>query len=88
MEKFESTAEVGDLVKCYDFRPMEGRPERFVVGRVVEKGFLTEYSMVGYRVAVLKDTVFTGEDMRDEIATAFEMMFGEFDGRITKVETV
>lgn len=85
--KFEATAEVGDLIKCYDFEPHPDRQDRYVVGRVLEKGFLTDFSIHGYRIAVLKDTVFTGEDMRDEVVTAFEMMFGEHDDRITKVET-
>lgn len=88
MQKFEAVAEVGDNVKCYDFEPMEGRTERYVVGRVVEKGFLAEYGFKGYRVAVIKDTMWPGEDAREEIAAPFQTMFLEFDNRITKVEAV
>jgi len=87
MQKFEATAEVGDTVKCYDFEPFPGREERYVVGRVVEKGLITDYGIQGYRVAVLKDTVWPAGE-RTEIVAPFETMFLEFDGRITKVEAV
>jgi len=88
MQRFEAVADVGDTVKCYDFEPMVGRTERYVVGRVVEKGFLKDCGFKGYRVIVLKDTMWTGEDAREEIAAPFQKMFLEFDGRITKVEEV
>lgn len=88
MQKFEAVAEVGDTVKCYDFEPMEGREERYIVGRVIEKGFLEDYGFKGYRVDVLEDTMWPGKDARDEIAAPFQTMFLEFDNRITKVEAV
>lgn len=87
MKKFEATAEVGDLVKCYDFEPMEGRPERYVVGRVVEKGWIADYFIQGYRVEVLEDTCYPA-GARDEIVAPFEVMFLEHDVRITRVEAV
>lgn len=87
MKKFEATAEVGDLVKCYDFEPMEGRRERFVVGRVVEKGWIADFCLQGYRIEVLEDTCYP-EGGRDEIVAPFEVMFLEHDTRITKVEAV
>jgi hypothetical protein len=87
MQKFEAVAEVGDTIKCYDFEPFPGREERYVVGRVTEKGFLAEYGFAGYVVEVLKDTVFPAGE-RTEIVAPFQTMFMEFDGRITKVEAV
>lgn len=87
MKKFEAVAEVGDIVKCYDFEPMEGRPSRYIVGRVVEKGFISGYSIQGYRVAVLEDTCYP-EDPRDEIVAPFQVMFLEHDQRISKMEAV
>jgi len=85
--KFEATAEVGDLIKCYDFEPFPGREERYVVGRVTEKGWIADHSVQGYRVEVLKDTVWP-DDERTEIVAPFQVMFLEFDQRITKVEAV
>lgn len=87
MKKFENAAEVGDLIKCYDFEPMDGRPERYVVGLVVEKGWISDFGLQGYRVEILKDTCYP-EGERDEIVAPFEVMFLEHDMRITKVEAV
>lgn len=38
MISFADIANVGDLIKAYDVPPMDGMPERFVVGVVVAKG--------------------------------------------------
>jgi hypothetical protein len=38
MLKFENTANVGDVIKAYDFEPMSDRPDSYLIGRVMEKG--------------------------------------------------
>ena len=38
MLKFESVAEVGQIIKAFDFRPMTDRPDSYLVGEVLEKG--------------------------------------------------
>ncbi len=38
--KFENTAVVGDTIIAYDFEPMEGRGDSYIVGRVVAKGWI------------------------------------------------
>jgi len=38
MLKFENTANVGDTIRAYDFRPMSDRPDSYLEGEVIEKG--------------------------------------------------
>ena len=38
MLKFEKTAEIGDLIKAYDFQPMSDRGDSYIVGKVTDKG--------------------------------------------------
>ena len=38
MLKFEGTANVGDTIRAYDFRPTPDRPDSYLVGEVVSKG--------------------------------------------------
>ena len=38
MLKFENTANVGDMIRAYDFEPMSDRPDSYLVGEVLEKG--------------------------------------------------
>ena len=38
MLKFENTANVGDMIRAYDFEPMPDRPDSYLVGEVLEKG--------------------------------------------------
>jgi hypothetical protein len=89
----ENTAEVGDLVKVYDFKPMSDRPSMYVVGRVVSKGFVDVMfdengvpyggGFSGYTIKVYHDTMFDNGE-RDEIVTPFEAGFMDWDGRISK----
>ena len=38
MLKFEETAEIGDLIKAFDFQPFPGRLVSYLVGHVIAKG--------------------------------------------------
>lgn len=78
MLKFEGKFSVGDMVRAYDFIPMEGCPDRFV------EGVVREINHDGYVIEVTKDTVFT-KNPRPEILAPFEVFFMEFDERISKV---
>lgn len=88
---FKNTAEVGDMIKSIDFKPMADRPTSFVVGKVIEKG-ITANGFAGFTVQVTK-RVWGGEEIeadgglstKDVIMTPFEMLFGDFDNRITKI---
>ena len=90
MLKYESTAEVGDLIKAYDFEPMPDRAECYVVGIVIEKGTVAgPYGMVkAYAispVATCWDGVITPELGEENIINVpFETSL-DWDGRVTKV---
>jgi len=86
MLKYENTAEIGDVIKAYDFEPLEGRPDHFIVGRVIKKGDVIHpehgVSMFkGFHIEI------TGADSDDDSRIGdigyvpFETTF-DYDGRI------
>ena len=89
MLKFENTAEVGDLIRAYDFEPMPDRPDTYVTGWVKEKGAIflpmdetgiPRYVCDGYTILCQYDT---NENRTGEtIYVPFEMGFTDFDGRV------
>ena len=76
-------ASVGDVVRSWDFKPMEGRGDCYVEGIVFKK----EDGV--YHIAV-QNRVFDGEEVGAQsgemVQTAFETLFMEWAGRITKLE--
>jgi len=82
MLKFENVAEVGDSVKAYDFQPMEGRPDRFLVGKVTAKG-KTPLGFAGYTVTVTESSI--PNRVGEEMFVPFGMVFDEWEGRVSKV---
>lgn len=82
MLKFENVAKVGDSIKAYDFRPMEGRPDRFLVGKVTAKG-KTPLGFAGYTVTVTESTI--PNRVGEEMYVPFGMVFDEWDDRVSKV---
>ena len=100
MLKFENTANVGDVIKAYDFEPMSDRPDSYLLGEVLEKGpiyakphYTAErevYMCDGYTVFV-KDSV-TGSLNHDIervgriMYVPFEMAMSDFDGRVEVVQ--
>ena len=99
MLKFENTAEVGDVIKAFDFQPMEGREDSYLIGRVVAKGPIygkpfpemerEVYICDGYTVYVTDSVsgsdVYDIERMATEIFVPFEMSITDFDERVTVV---
>ena len=92
MLKFENTAEVGDMIRAYDFEPMPDRPDTFVEGQVEAKGPIfakfeedgPEYYICdGYTILCSKDTNGSREGIK--IHVPFEMGFTDFDGRLTRI---
>ena len=81
--KFENTAEVGDTIKAFDFEPIPGRGQSFIMGVVTAKG-MTEYGVKGYTIDVGVDSVYQ-EDPRTVAVVPFQVMFLEFDNRVTKI---
>jgi hypothetical protein len=100
MLKFENVANVGDVIKAYDFEPMSDRPDSYLVGEVLEKGpiyakphYTAErevYMCDGYTVFV-KDSV-TGRLEHDIervgriMYVPFEMAMSDFDNRVEVVQ--
>jgi len=87
MLKFENVAEVGEVIKALDFRPMADRPDNYIVGRVIAKGDMGMCE--GYKVVVLNSETGCEEYDVKRIATEmivpFEMSMLEHDTRVTKL---
>lgn len=88
MLKFEKVANVGDVIRGYDFKPMFGRNDCYVEGKVVE--ITTEMGYKAFKVECLKD-VFDGEvrttkgegsRVGQRIYVPMQTDFMEFDARI------
>ena len=81
----ESKAEVGEVIRSYDFQPMSDRPESYIEGIVIKK---TDSSFV---IAV-QNRVFAGESEQaavgETVETPFQMFFGEFDNRIQSLGAI
>jgi hypothetical protein len=82
MLKFANIAKVGDTIRAYDFKPMLGREDCFVEGRVVKidnKGYDC------FVIEVTKDSWSDAEDkgrVGKQVFVPFEVSFMEFDARV------
>lgn len=82
MLKFANIAKVGDTIRAYDFKPMVGREDCFVEGRVVKidnKGYDC------FVIEVTKDSWSDAEDkgrVGKQVFVPFEVSFMEFDARV------
>ena len=83
MMNYENVAEVGDSIKAYDFRPMEGRPDLFLIGTITAKG-KTPNGFAGYTVTVTESAGYE-ERVGLEMYVPFGGVFDEWDGRVSKV---
>jgi len=93
MLKFESVANVGDVIKAFDFQPMEGRDDSFITGVVLAKGDMIseveEGRFVnigqGYTIKVIHSESgsekFDAQRVSTEIYVPFETTF-DHDGRV------
>ena len=93
MLKFENTAEVGDMIRAYDFEPIPGRPEFYVTGKVIEKGPIYAPIRTGEEPRYICEgyTIVCHTDMDDDrrygqtIYVPFEMSLTDFDNRIENI---
>jgi hypothetical protein len=82
MLKFANIAKIGDTIRAYDFKPMLGREDCFVEGRVVKidnKGYDC------FVIEVTKDSWSDAEDkgrVGKQVMVPFEVSFMEFDARV------
>lgn len=82
MLKFEKVAQVGDVIRAYDFKPMLNREDIYLEGVVLE--FSDEPGFMAFKVRVINDVLASGKGKRvDEIVfVPMEVYFMEWDGRI------
>lgn len=98
MLKFEALANIGDVIKAYDFMPFEGRPDVYMVGKVIAKGDIyvdrdfgdgvvrNVYLCKGYTVEIIDADDDTREERVGDIGyVPFEVTMLEYDGRIERV---
>ncbi len=81
-----TTVNIGDCIKAYDFQPREDVGERYLVGLVLDKGFMPEVGTHGYTVEVRTQSPSNKEDGIYEVSQTvyvpFKTLF-DFDGRIS-----
>jgi len=87
MMKFAETAEIGDLIKAFDFQPMSDRGDSYIVGKVLRKG-IVDAGYLAYTVDVIH-RVFGGDvcdrDTDNVSHVPFEVFFMEYDERVSKI---
>lgn len=84
---------VGDVIRAYDFKPMVGRSDCFVEGKVLERGN-TEQGYQAYMIRVTRD-VFDGKEFNevaykevekhrvgDIVYVPWRVSFMEYPGRV------
>lgn len=88
MLKFENIAKVGDTIRAYDFKPMVGRSDCFVEGKVLAVDNSQGYK--AFKIRVTKD-VFDGKEytafgygsrVTKEVFVPMQVSFMEYDARI------
>jgi hypothetical protein len=87
MLKFEKIAKVGDVIRAYDFKPMAGREDCYVEGKVLELTNVNGY--LAFEILTTRD-VWAGERLeegRDSRVGKLthvpaQVSFMEYDARI------
>jgi len=86
MLKYENLAEVGMVIRGYDFR---GSKDTYIEGKVVAKGEVYDlnghYHFDGYTIIVEKDGAEFGRE-GDEACIPFETSI-DYDGRVELIDT-
>ena len=79
----EDKAEVGEVIRSYDFEPMTDRPDSYIEGIVISKQDFM------YHIAV-QNSVFAGKkeqvQVGETVQTPMRLVMMEYEDRITKVE--
>ena len=87
MFKHEATAQVGDVIRSYDFRGNDAHIE----GTVIAKGWIVHPTTgqelyKGYTIEIEKDTLGNGSRVGDVGYVPFETSFMEYDERVELVK--
>jgi|TARA_R110000765_G_C18889584_1_gene602926 hypothetical protein len=86
MMKFEKTAEIGDLIKAFDFQPNPNHADSYIVGKVTDKG-MSASGYLAYTIDVIH-RVMSGKVIAQVNNTSyvpFECGFMEYDERVSKI---
>lgn len=79
--KYEGKFKVGDTIKAFDFKPSEGRPDRYMVGTITDTA-----EREGAKVYVIKVTDDSGNELGGRVGkigyVPMEVAYDDFDGRI------
>ncbi len=92
MLKYENTAEIGDVIKAFDFQPMPDRPDVYMTGRVISKGPVKHpvegfYMFDGYTIEITDaDDKTRDERVGDVGYVPFECAFMDYDERVQVLE--
>lgn len=91
MLKFENAANVGDVIKAFDFKPMSDRPDMFMVGRVIDKGMIKHpvhgFDMyMGFTVEITDQGEKNRYTIGETAYVPFETDFMEYDERVQLLE--
>ena len=75
--------ELGDIIRSYDFKPMIGRDDSFVEGKVLDVNN-TENGYQAYKIEVTKDSWKNEEYSRvgEIILVPWKVSFSEYQGRV------
>ena len=87
MLKFEKLATVGDVIRAYDFKPMYGRSDCFIEGKVIS--ITEERGYKAYKVECIND-FFDGKFRKGarssrvgkNVYVPMEVDFMEYDARV------
>ena len=79
MLKYQNLAQVGDVIRAYDFR---GRRDAYIQGTVLAKGWMPNGAL-GYTIQIEKDGVQDSFEREGDVGyVAFETGFLEYDQRV------
>ena len=90
MLKHESTAQIGDVIKAFDFKPMPEEmkadyPDQYMIGKVVDKGMIKHPHLncdlfKGYTIEITEST---NPELIGELGyVPFETDMMEYDERV------
>lgn len=80
MKTEKKMLKIGDLIKAFEFEPIPGRDDKYVIGAIDR---IEEFAYVIKGETIIKDTAFDTARMKEgvEIRVPFKTMF-DYEGRI------
>ena len=86
--------EVNDVIRSYDFKPMYGRPDCFVEGRVIELTNEPGYSAIKIRVVVdefdgkRSEERGYGSRVGEIVFVPLQVSYNEYPGRVMNLTRI